>query len=165
MDNETLIALRESIDYWKHRVRDKDHWQICPLCLLGKKRSFNKCDDCIIKKTTGKRECHGTPFWEDSSNSPIYEKNMVEYLESFLPKDKEKDKMKFVIKDDKQKEKDVEVELFLKQRESGVGYGDVEVWAGEKVLIAFRDGRVIKPCAARMEGIKTDGAGRILECE
>ncbi len=95
MDNETLVALKESIKIWKHRARDKGYWEKCPLCIFGRKRSAFKCDDCIIKERTGQRECYGTPFWSGDL-SPLYEKNMVNYLESFLPIEsflpKEKDK-------------------------------------------------------------------------
>ncbi len=166
MDNETLVALKESINIWEPRGRDRDYWKACPLCVLGKKKSIYKCDDCIIKKRTGEGECHGTPFWSDKDNFPIYEENMVRYLESFLPKDKEEAKMRFVIKDYNHKGKNIEVELSLE-------YGSdefVRICAnsrGEnrKILMIFKDGKFKRCWGAQTDGVDTNIHGQITENE
>ena len=166
MDNKTLVALKESIKNWERQVRDEGFDPgDCPLCALDKKQGRGDCESCIIKERTGLGQCHDTPFWNKTGVPfPIYEQNEIAFLKSLLPKEKEESKMKFVIKNDKQKNKNVEVELSLKSG-SLSPYGDVEVYSGSKVLIAFKGGKFIRPTNARLNGIETDSNGRILEIE
>ncbi len=92
MDNETLVALKESISDWERRARDRglNLEKECPLCTLDKKQGRGDCETCIIMKQTGKNECHGTPFWDRIGVPfPIYEQNEIAFLKSFLPKEKQ----------------------------------------------------------------------------
>ncbi len=163
MDNETLVALKESIGDWKKRAKGETIVKACPLCELTKKRDEGRavCFGCIIEQRTGLDGCIGTPYWEDEKlGFPIYENNMVKFLESFLPK-KEEVKKKFVIRDDdKQKEKDVEVELHLSENMNGV-----RLIGNNYTLMTFKDGKFRRVTCVDEIGIETDSQGRILEYE
>jgi len=92
MDNETLVALKESISDWERRARDRglSLERECPLCALDKKQGRGDCKTCIIMKQTGQSECHSTPFWNKTGVPfPIYEQNEIAFLKSLLPKEKQ----------------------------------------------------------------------------
>ncbi len=101
MDSEDLQALEESISDWEKKARGETVKDRCPLCILGEKRESgnNRCNRCIIKKRTGRAECHGTPVWNNDTGLS-YKRDMVKFLKSFLPKpkpDREEIKMREVI--------------------------------------------------------------------
>ena len=103
MDDETLNALKESIEKWRKNEtlpvsEARTHGTDCPLCDLAARRNRNSfsCDGCPVADR-GHDECEGTYYYtarhyffaRDEEKFHEYSRLEREFLESLLPKDSE----------------------------------------------------------------------------
>lgn len=97
MDEETLTALKASIEHWRGNETAQT-WEEISLgpksCALCRKFYGSGCDGCPIKESTGKDGCRGTPYdravdaeYRDWDAFKTAAKAEREFLESLLPPD------------------------------------------------------------------------------
>jgi hypothetical protein len=106
MNNDTLKALRASIEKWERNTEAQTLEDIntkpssCALCnMFAPCHDYHTwCDGCPVYLRTGKQNCKSTPYFavkkaRDSDNfeaAILACKDEVEFLKSLLPKEDEK---------------------------------------------------------------------------
>jgi hypothetical protein len=100
MKNETLIALKDSIEHWKRLesgtqgVCESLTSADCALCLIFNNSDNPKmdCEGCPVANKSGYAQCNNTPYYNardlwKTPQFPAAARKMREFLENLLPKE------------------------------------------------------------------------------